>query len=170
MGRAGEGGGGGEYEGGCLFHDNRDNDKYDDDNKYNDKEDGKGSRGGADNGGGSNYDGCDVVRRPSFSSVGQSMLIIGPHAATALIDNDNVDNNCRHGGGASCPSPSCPSRPAGRHSLSLMLLTAVDGGGMRAFGAWLHTGWKRKVCAVILIHQVLIQPGVDNGGKRSGMT
>ncbi len=27
-----------------------------------------------------------------------------------------------------------------------------------------------EVRAVVLVHQVLIQPGVDNEGKRSGMT
>ena len=32
-GREGEGGGGGEYEGECLFDDDRDEDKYDEDNE-----------------------------------------------------------------------------------------------------------------------------------------
>jgi hypothetical protein len=48
--------------------------------------------------------------------------------------------------------------------------TAVDGGGTRAFGAWSYVGWRRKLRAVVLIGQVLIQPGVDDGGKRSGVT
>ena len=48
--------------------------------------------------------------------------------------------------------------------------TAVDGGGTRAFGAWSYAWWRRKVHAVVLICQVLIQPGVDDGGKMSGMT
>jgi hypothetical protein len=51
MGWEGKGGGGGEYEGECLFQDDRDNDKYNDNNEYNDEEDGKGSRGEADDGG-----------------------------------------------------------------------------------------------------------------------
>jgi hypothetical protein len=72
-------------------------------------------------------------------------------------------------GGASCPLPSGLSRPAGHRLLLLMLPTAVDGGGMKAFGAWSYAGWRRKVRAVVLIHQVLIQPGVDDGGKRSVM-
>jgi hypothetical protein len=45
-----------------------------------------------------------------------------------------------------------------------------DGGGTRAFGACSYAGWRRKVCAIVLICQVLIQPGVDDGGKRSGVT
>jgi hypothetical protein len=28
---------------------------------------------------------------------------------------------------------------------------------------------EEEICAVVLIHQVLIQLGVDNGGKRSSM-
>ncbi len=31
-------------------------------------------------------------------------------------------------------------------------------------------GEDEEVCAIVLICQVLIQPGVDDGGKRSGMT
>jgi hypothetical protein len=50
-GREGEGGGGGKYEGECLFHDDRDDNDCDDDNKYYDKEDGKGSCRGADDAG-----------------------------------------------------------------------------------------------------------------------
>ncbi len=50
-----------------------------------------------------------------------------------------------------------------------MLPTAVDGGSTRAFGACSYAWWRRKVRAVVLIRQVLIQPGVDDGGKRSGM-
>jgi hypothetical protein len=47
--------------------------------------------------------------------------------------------------------------------------TAVDGSGMRAFGAWSYVGWRRKFRAIVLIRQVLIQPGVDDGGKRSSV-
>ena len=72
-GREGEEGGGGEYEGECLFHDDRDDNECDDDNEYDDEEDGKGSRRGADDGGESDYDGRDVVRGPSFGSVGRRM-------------------------------------------------------------------------------------------------
>ncbi len=56
-GREGEGGGGGEYDGKCLFDDDSYDNEYDDENKYgkadvyDDAEDGKGSRGGADDGG-----------------------------------------------------------------------------------------------------------------------
>ena len=50
-----------------------------------------------------------------------------------------------------------------------MSSTAVDGGGTRAFGTWSHAGWRRKVRAVVLIRQVLIQPGVDDGRKRSSV-
>ncbi len=169
-GREGEGGGGGEYEGECLFDDDRDEDEYDDDNKYDDEEDGKGSRGGADDGGESDYDGRDVVRGPSFGSVGRRMSIDGPHAAATVIDDNNFDNDRRRGGGAPCPPPSGPPHPAGRRSSSSMSPIAVDGGGTRAFGAWSHAGWRRKFRAVVLIRQVLIQPGVDDGGKRSGVT
>jgi hypothetical protein len=69
----GEWGGGGEYEGECLFDDDRDKDEYNDDNEYNDKEDGKGLRRGADDGGESDYDGRDVVCGPSFANVGRRM-------------------------------------------------------------------------------------------------
>ena len=48
--------------------------------------------------------------------------------------------------------------------------TAVDGGGTRAFGAWSYAWWRSMVRAVVLICQVLIQPGVDDGGKRSCVT
>ncbi len=41
----GEGGVGGEYDGECLFDDDRDDDKYNNDDKYDDVEDGNGSRG-----------------------------------------------------------------------------------------------------------------------------
>jgi hypothetical protein len=66
------------------------------------------------------------------------------------------------------PPPSGPSRPAGRRLSLLMSPTTVDGGGTRAFGLWLYAGWRRKLRAVVIIRQVLIQPGVDDGGKRSG--
>jgi hypothetical protein len=79
-------------------------------------EDGKGSRGGADDGGESDYDGRDLVRGPSFGSVGRRMSIDGPHTAATVIDDDDFDNNRRRGGGASYPPPSGPSRPAGRYS------------------------------------------------------
>ncbi len=66
----GEGGGGGEYKGECLFADDRNKDKYDNNNKYDDKEDGKGLHEGADGGGESDYNGCDVVHGLFFGSVG----------------------------------------------------------------------------------------------------
>ncbi len=86
------------WNGECLFEDDR---KY---NKYDNVEDGKGSRGGADDGGESDNDGRDVVRGPSFGGVGHRTSIVGPHAAAAIIE-DNYDNDCHHGGGASCPPP-----------------------------------------------------------------
>jgi hypothetical protein len=169
-GQEGEGGEGGEYKGECLFDEDRDKDKYDNnDNEYEDEEDGKGSRGGANNGGESNYDCCDIVRGPSFGSMGWRMLIEGPHAAATVIVDDNFNNNCRCGGGASFPPPSGPPCPDGHRLLLSMLPTTVDGGGTRAFGTWSYAGWRRKFHAVVLIHQVLIQPGVDNGGKRSSV-
>ncbi len=118
-----------------MFHDDQDNDEYDNNNKYNDEEDGKGLHGGADDGGKSNYDGRDIVRGPSFGGVGWRMSIVGPHATAAVI-NDNKDNNCHRGGWASCPPTSGPSRPTRRCSLSLMSPTAVDGSGTRGFWAW----------------------------------
>jgi hypothetical protein len=72
--------------------------------------------------------------------------------------------------GVSCPPPSGPSRPAGCRSSLSMSPTAVNGGGMGAFGAWSYAGWRRKFHAVVLIRQVLIQPGMDDGGKRSSVT
>ncbi len=170
MGWEEEGGGGGEYKGECLFNDDRDKDKYDDDNEYNDKEDGKGLRRGAGDGGESDYNCCNIVRGPSFGSVGQRMSIDGPHTATTIINDDDFDNNHHRGGGASCPPPSGPSCPARRHSLSSMLPTVVDGSGTRAIGAWSYAGWRRKFRAIVIIHQVLIQPEVNDGGKRSGVT
>jgi hypothetical protein len=77
--------------------------------------DGKGLHRGGDNGGESNYDGCNVDRRPSFRGVGQRMSITGSHAVAtaAVIVNDDVDDNRRRGGGALCPPPlrSVPSTP-----------------------------------------------------------
>jgi hypothetical protein len=73
-------------------------------------------------------------------------------------------------GGYHAPPPSGPSRPARRRSSLPMSRTLVYGGGMRAFGAWSYTGWRKKFRALVLIRQVLIQPGVDDGGKRSGVT
>ncbi len=105
-------------------------------------EDGKGPRGGADNGGEFDYDGHNVIRGLSFGGMGHRTSIIGPYAAAAVIDKDD-DNNRRRGGGGVVPSPSGPSHPAG-HRLSLsMLPTAVDGGGIRAFGVWSYTWWMR---------------------------
>ncbi len=135
MGREGEGGGGGEYEGECLFHDIDDNNEYGNDKEYDNKEDEKRSRRVADDGGESNKDGCDVICGPSFGGVGWRMSIIGPHAAAAVINNDNVYNNCRCGRGPSCPPTSGLSRPAGCRSLLSMLQTVVNGGGTRAFRA-----------------------------------
>ncbi len=107
-GREGEGGEGGEYSGECLFDDNHDNNKYNDNDEYNGTEDGKESRRVADDGGESDYNGRDVIHRPSFGSRGHRTSIVGPHAAAAVINN-NDHNNRRHGGGASCPP--LPVRP-----------------------------------------------------------
>jgi hypothetical protein len=61
------------------------NTKYNDDNEYNDEEDGKGSPGGADDGGESDYDGRDIIRGPSFGSMGWKMSIVGPHATATIL-------------------------------------------------------------------------------------
>jgi hypothetical protein len=87
----GEGGGGGEYDRECPFDDDRDDNKYNDDNEYNNAEDGNGSRGGVDDGVESNYNGHDVVSEPSFGGVGQRTLIVRPHAAAAIINDNDVD-------------------------------------------------------------------------------
>jgi hypothetical protein len=52
----------------------------------------------------SDIDGRDVVCGPSFGGVGHRIPIVGPHAAAAVI-NDNNDNDPRRSGGASCPTP-----------------------------------------------------------------
>jgi hypothetical protein len=168
-GREGEGELGGEYDGECLFNDDRDDNEYDSDNEYDNAEDGKGLRGRADDGGESDYNGRDVVRGPSFGGVGHRTSIVSPHAAAAVI-HDNDDDERRCGGGALCPPLSGPSRSAGCRSSSSMLPTAVDGSGTRAFGVCSYSCWRRNVHAVVLIRKVLIQPGVDYGGKRSGLT
>ncbi len=111
------------------------------------------------------------------------MLIVGPLATATVIDkdidnnDDDDNNNCRRGRGVTCPPPSGPSHPSGHRSslsrpagcrLSLsMLPIAADGGGTRAFGAWSYAWWRRKGSAIVLIRQVLIQPGVDKtmGGR-----
>jgi hypothetical protein len=72
------GGGGGEYNRECLFDNDCNGNKYDNNNKYSNAEDGKGLRGGADNGGESHYDGCDVVCGPSFGSVGIGRRLLAP--------------------------------------------------------------------------------------------
>jgi hypothetical protein len=103
----GEGGGGGdgEYNWECLFHNDRDDNEYNKDNKYDNKKDGKGLRRGAEDGGEFDYDGHDVVYGPSFSGMGWRMSIVGPHTTAAIINNDNVDNDCHCGGEVSCLPP-----------------------------------------------------------------
>jgi hypothetical protein len=161
----GEGGGGGEYDGECLFEDDSDDDEYDDDNEYNDVEDGKGFHRRADNGGESDNDGCDVVRGQSFGSIRHRTLIVGPHAAAAIINN-NDDNNRYRGGGASRPPPSGLSRPSGRRSLLSMSLTTVDGGGTRAFGVWSYAGWRRRRTAPLYSFvRFQSNPGWRMGGR-----
>jgi hypothetical protein len=49
----------------------------------------------------SNYDGCNVVRRPSVGGMGQRSLIVGPHTAAAIF----YDDDCRRSGGMLCPPP-----------------------------------------------------------------
>jgi hypothetical protein len=100
----GEGGGGEEYNGECLFGNDQDGNKYDNNDEYNGAEDGKGLRRGVDDGGESDYDGRDVIRGPSIGGLGHRTLIIGPKAAAAVINyNDDINRRC--GGGASCPPP-----------------------------------------------------------------
>jgi hypothetical protein len=101
------------------------------------------------------------------------MLIISPHA-TAVVNNDNDDNDCRHGRGVGCHAlpPSGPSRPAGCPSFTLsMLPTAVDGGGKEGvWGVVLPVVEEDEVRTIVFDCQVTIQPGVDDGGKRSSVT
>jgi hypothetical protein len=131
---------------------------------------GRGHAGERTVGGESNYKGCNLVHRLSFCNVGLRMFIVGPHAAAAINNKNNINTKPhRGGGGGHAPPPSGPSHPVGCHSSLLMLLAMVDSSSTRAFGAWSYTGWRMKVCAVVLICQVLIQPGVDIEGKRSGV-
>jgi hypothetical protein len=162
----GRGWGGGEYDGECLFDNDRDNDKYNDDNKYDNAEDGKGLRRGEDDGWESNYDGCNVICEPS-SGGGGRMSILGPHATVVVDDNDN---DCLHGRGVLFPPPFWLI-PSCRMPL---VITNVANGGRK----WQHKGvWgmvvrmveEEEVGAVALVCQVPIYPGVDNGGKRSSV-
>ncbi len=173
-GREGEGGGGDEYDGECFFDDDSDDDddddddEYDDDDKYDDTEDGKGSRGGANDGG-------NPTMTFATSSAGRPSAAWGigcrSSAPTPPSLTTTTTTLAAAAGGCRAPPPPCgPFRPAGRRLSLSMSPTSVDGGGMRAFGAWSYAWWRRKVRAVVLIRQVLIQPGVDDGGKRSDMT
>jgi hypothetical protein len=140
MGWVGEGGGGEKYKGECLFHNNHNKDEYNNDNKYNDKEDGKGSHDGVDDGGESNYDGRDVIRRPSFGGVGRRMLIVSPHTAAAIMDNNNIANNCRRSGGRHAP----PLRSVLSHWMPLVVNDVTNRGWW-----WRHEGvWGVVVCGV----------------------
>jgi hypothetical protein len=153
------------WNGECLFDNNRNN------NEYNNVEDGNGLRRGAEKKGESDYDSRDVIRGPFFGGVGHRTSIVGPHATATVIDNnnsafikDNVDNNCRSGGGASCPPPlrSIPSRRM------LFVIVNVTNRGQRWWhggirGVVIHKVEEEEVSAVVLVCQVPIQPGVDNG-------
>ncbi len=88
------------WNGECLFDDNRNDNKYNNNDEYNDAEDGKGSRGVADDGEESDYDGHNVIRGPSFGGVGHRMSIVGPHAASAAIIDNKDNNDLRRGGEA----------------------------------------------------------------------
>ncbi len=98
------------WNGKCLFDNNHD------DNKYNDAEDGKGSHEGVDDGGESDNDGHNIIRGPSFGGMGHR-TIVGPHAATAVIDdNDDNDRHPSWGGLVPPPPPVRPVPPdAARH-------------------------------------------------------
>ena len=177
-------GGDGEYDGECLFDDDsyddeyEDDDKYGDDDVYDDAEDGKGLRGKADDGG-------NPTTTVKTSSAGRPSVAWGigcqssaPTPPPPSLTTTTTTTITAAVGGCRAPPHSGPSRPAGRRSSlyrpagrrsSLwMSPTAADGGGTRAFEAWSYAWWKRKVRAVVLIH-VLIQPEVDDGGKRSGV-
>jgi hypothetical protein len=93
------------------------------------------------------YDGHNVISGPSVGGIGRKTLIVSPHAA-AIVNDDN--NHCR-GGGASCPPLSGLSCTA-RCPLSMLsiLPTLVDGGGTpRVFGAWSYAWWKRRRSALL---------------------
>jgi hypothetical protein len=86
---------------------------------------------------GYNYDGRNVVRRPSVGGRGQRMSTVGPHIA-AVVDKNNKDNNHHRGRGALCPPPlwsilSC-------RMLLVNIVDIVDRSRRwwhRAFGLWL---------------------------------
>jgi hypothetical protein len=124
-----------------------------------------GLRGGADDGGESDYDGCNVVRGPSIGGVGWRTFV-GPHAIAAIIDDDDR----RHGRWGIVPPPVrfVPSRRT-----PLVIVDVTNHGQRRRHqgiqGIVICMVEEEEVCAIVLICQVLIQPGVDDGGKRSGV-
>ncbi len=149
------GGGGGEYNGECLLDKDRNDDKYD----YNDNS--MMQRMGRGH-----------AKEWTMGGIQLQQLQCCQRAIRWGRGVEDVDCQPPHhclGGGASCPPLSSPSHPFGCPLLTLLMSpTLVDSGGMRAFGAWLYTWWKRRrsaLLSVVLICQALIQPGVNDGAR-----
>ncbi len=98
-------------------------------------------------------------------------MIISPHAAIVVDDDDEDDNDCRRGGGALCPPP---LRSILSRRMPLVVGDVSDRGRrQRHKGIWgvgILVVEEDKVGAIALICQVPIHPGVNDGGKRSGLT
>jgi hypothetical protein len=122
-----------------------------------------------DDGGESDYDGRNVIGGLSFGGVGHRTSIVGPHAAASVIDKDD-DNNCHRSGGASCPPPPIrPIPPDTAHCCRCCQPQSMAAARGRLGCGRTRGGWE-EVGAVVLVRQVPNHPGVDDGGKRSGVT
>jgi hypothetical protein len=97
-------------------------------------------------------------------------LIVGPHAAAAVIHDDDLNSDCRPGGGASCPPPSGLSRSPNATRLCGCRQPRLMAVARGCLGRGRMRGGRGRSTPVVFICQVLIQSGVDNWGKRSGVT
>ncbi len=117
-------------------------------------------RGGGQQGE-SNYNSCHVIRGPSFGGVGWRTLIVGPH--TTVVDDDDDGNH--HHGRKALVHPVLLD--AARHCQCCQPQSTAEARGHSGRGV--HLVVEEEVRAVALILQVLIQPGVDDGGKERGV-
>jgi hypothetical protein len=123
MGQEGEGGVGGEYDRECLFDDDRDDDKYNDNNEYNNVEDGNGSRGERMMGG-------NPTMTVTMSSAGRPLATWGiGHRSLAptpppLSSTTTTTMIAAAMGGASCP----PLRSIPSHLTPLVVADVTDHG------------------------------------------